>query len=168
MIDHPNHPDTVDLVAMYDRLVVVIAWTLGARHLIRDSEQYADGWVGLLKGLACHDPSRGGPLSKHLAFRVRSAILDGLRARRRTIDRHLAHDPIALLLAPGRPEPDPDASIDVAAILARLDGRSARITWDVVGLGIPGAVAGRVVRPPLSERQTQRIARRSIEALSRG
>lgn len=43
----------------YDRLVVMIARKCGAKAPIRDSEQYANGWLGLLRACELFDPSLG-------------------------------------------------------------------------------------------------------------
>jgi DNA-directed RNA polymerase specialized sigma24 family protein len=155
----------VDDLLQFDGLVFKLARRYGARYPVRDSEQYADGWVGLLRYWPSYQPDQGVcPLTE--AFRcIRWGILDGFhergesprrrRRRRRTVlcrsnlpdpgqwD-NLVHD------FPARPAPDPAIAVDARTCLHAMYDRPRRLVDRVYLQGWTQQQAGAAEDPAIT------------------
>lgn len=72
-----NGIDPVD----HDRLVFVLAKKYGARPPVRDSEQYANGWLGLMRAVDRFDPRKGFTFATYASYWVKAAIMRPWRAQ---------------------------------------------------------------------------------------
>lgn len=60
--------------AEHDGLVIKLAMMHRARHPVKDSEQYANGWLGLLAAADRYDPSFGVAFATYAVWWIRMAI----------------------------------------------------------------------------------------------
>ncbi len=60
--------------ADHDKLVMAIAFKWGARQPVKDSWQYAEGWLGLIRAAECFDPSKGFQFSTYASYWIASKI----------------------------------------------------------------------------------------------
>jgi RNA polymerase sigma-32 factor len=73
---HRVKPSTPNDIRPTEHLGLVRKWAVkyAARHPIEDSEQYADGLVGLLRAAELFDPSYGCKFSTYASYHIRQAI----------------------------------------------------------------------------------------------
>lgn len=130
-----ERPDPFSL----DRLAMKLAIDYGASPAApRDSEQYADGWIAIIKATREFDASRGVPFAAFAAILIRNAIRRGKR-HRKFRERPMSFTDLAAATdAPGATDPvdrrsinldhvrRADDRLDADALLSMLDERARR------------------------------------------
>lgn len=166
----------------FDRLVIGIAVENGAPRgpAVRDSEQYADGWVGLMLAVRRFDPSRGAEFIDFAAPYVRGTIWNGKVRRRGPGWRRKSKEPGPRMLSFGRADadegfraaavadhrsgPDVDARDQAEFLLRFLDTRSRRLVVRVME-GMSIAAAGRAEEAPISQPTASHVIGRALDRM---
>lgn len=77
MAHKPWLPTVANDINPVDHEKLVFFWAIryGARDPVRDSEEYANGWIGLLRACELFDPAKGCKFSTYATYWIRQAIM---------------------------------------------------------------------------------------------
>jgi RNA polymerase sigma factor (sigma-70 family) len=176
-------PDPRAALLAYEPLVMKLAIQYGAdRGNVRDSEQYADGWIGLTKAAQRFDPAGEATFATYAFKFVRGRIINGLRARRFG-SRNGPAIPVRRFSEMGHDEEGGDFAATVADRFAEagvvdvrdacerymrgLHARTRRLVVRVVMNGWTMERAGAAEEKPIGAERVRRIVDKALAKMKR-
>lgn len=167
----------IDL-AEYEGLVCQLAMHYGARPgRVMDSEQYADGWIGLVKARDKFRPELGHKFMTYAYSYVRGYILYGIRSRRPNRFGPPINVAAFSQIGDGRsfgdfqgasvvdPEPSHLIREECESLLGMLDERSRRFVRLSIFDRMTMEDIGRTVTPHLSRQRVQQVIREALDIM---
>ncbi len=173
--------------SQYDRLVMHFALKFGARQPVKDSWQYAEGWIGLIRAARRYSPDRGAKFTTLASITIRHAILSVMKRagchNRRIGETSIPFSQTAAgeldfrgedLAVDDWPEPDVDVQereaeamrLDLCDDLFRfLDERTRRFIKASVVRGLTYDEIGMREQPRISRERVRQIIEKGLEKM---